>query len=428
MADEERVAIRDVASHLLLKSEQTVNVGNSESLRLALQHLCDAYSIDRGEIASRTQAGRSFPGIYHAGLRSLEAASTGGDYSSRQTPDHSISGAAFQKFLARLKASTKFFEGAPEGTVEYDERVRRAHSKFKARLAERREHTRPDTGNGRMEEHAPDDERKQEARHSEGDVGADNEERAEIIKEEGNVMLKANNYEGALRKYSEAITLNGKKAAYYSNRAAALIHLGRLSEAVSDCERALAIDSSFLRARERLALAYRKLGMFDLEHEALVTAGQLHPNEPRLEREIAGAAERNRLGRDDALDLHVRGSGATPSVPGTRAGPGGTGAGPGNGDLPPGFPGMPDLSALMGANGGDMSGLMSMANALAANPAVANMMQESASSGGNPQDMFARMVQNPELMQTMMQSFGSVFAAGNQGTGNAGAPDSDTGR
>ena len=53
--------------------------------------------------------------------------------------------------------------------------------------------------------------------------------------------------------YDRAIAMSPASAAYRSNRAAALTGLGRLGEAVRECEEAVRLDPNYGRAHQRLA-------------------------------------------------------------------------------------------------------------------------------------------------------------------------------
>ncbi|CAM8997690.1 unnamed protein product [Rhodiola kirilowii] len=62
------------------------------------------------------------------------------------------------------------------------------------------------------------------------------------MKRIGNEMYKRGSFVDALRLYDRAITLSPGNASYRSNRAAALSGLGRLGEAVRECEEAVKLD------------------------------------------------------------------------------------------------------------------------------------------------------------------------------------------
>eukprot|EP00276_Gloeochaete_wittrockiana_P003299 CAMPEP_0184646954 /NCGR_PEP_ID=MMETSP0308-20130426/3778_1 /TAXON_ID=38269 /ORGANISM="Gloeochaete witrockiana, Strain SAG 46.84" /LENGTH=576 /DNA_ID=CAMNT_0027077481 /DNA_START=36 /DNA_END=1766 /DNA_ORIENTATION=+ len=67
-------------------------------------------------------------------------------------------------------------------------------------------------------------------------------------KEKGNTAFKAADYPLAVKHYTEAIRRNPKDPAFYSNRAAAYSKLGEFKLAENDCDAALKIDPTFLKA------------------------------------------------------------------------------------------------------------------------------------------------------------------------------------
>lgn len=75
---------------------------------------------------------------------------------------------------------------------------------------------------------------------------------AEKLKAEGNAKMSAKEYDAAIDLYSKAIAKDGSNAVYYSNRAAAYSSKGDHASAVSDAEKALEVDPSFVRAYHRL--------------------------------------------------------------------------------------------------------------------------------------------------------------------------------
>ncbi|CAN1249000.1 TPR repeat-containing thioredoxin TTL1 [Linum perenne] len=75
----------------------------------------------------------------------------------------------------------------------------------------------------------------------------------EEVKRAANDMYKKGNFSEALALYEKAIALSPANAAYRSNRAAALMSLGRVAEAVRDCEEAVRLDPNYSRAHQRLA-------------------------------------------------------------------------------------------------------------------------------------------------------------------------------
>lgn len=78
----------------------------------------------------------------------------------------------------------------------------------------------------------------------------------EDVKRAANELYRRGNFVEALSLYDRAISLFPENAAYRSNRAAALTALGRLGEAVKECEEAVRLDLSYGRAHQRLAALY----------------------------------------------------------------------------------------------------------------------------------------------------------------------------
>lgn len=78
----------------------------------------------------------------------------------------------------------------------------------------------------------------------------------EVLKKMGNDKYRQGRFEEALALYDRAISLDSSKATYRSNRSAALIGLGRLMEAVVECNDAIRLDPSYQRAHYRLAALY----------------------------------------------------------------------------------------------------------------------------------------------------------------------------
>ncbi|KAJ7965697.1 TPR repeat-containing thioredoxin like [Quillaja saponaria] len=82
----------------------------------------------------------------------------------------------------------------------------------------------------------------------------------EVLKSMGNEAYKQERFGEALALYDRAIALDSNQATYHSNKSAALIGLGRLMEAILECEEAIRLDPSYLRAHQRLATLYIRLG------------------------------------------------------------------------------------------------------------------------------------------------------------------------
>ena len=77
-----------------------------------------------------------------------------------------------------------------------------------------------------------------------------------VIKEEGNKLFQSGQYQKAIDKYSEGITIDPTNAKLYCNRAAAYSELNPkkyVIPVVKDCEKAIELDPNYAKAYYRLA-------------------------------------------------------------------------------------------------------------------------------------------------------------------------------
>ncbi|KAK4285881.1 hypothetical protein QN277_002513 [Acacia crassicarpa] len=105
----------------------------------------------------------------------------------------------------------------------------------------------------------------------------------EEVKRAANEQYKRGNFTEALSLYDLAIEVSPGNVAYRSNRAAALTGLGRLTEAVRECEEAVRLDSSYGRAHQRLASLFLRLGQVDNARKHLFGHG-LQPDPSELQK------------------------------------------------------------------------------------------------------------------------------------------------
>ncbi|XP_070600812.1 mitochondrial import receptor subunit TOM34 [Erythrolamprus reginae] len=84
-------------------------------------------------------------------------------------------------------------------------------------------------------------------------------DRANMLKLEGNELVKKNNYKKAIEKYTESIKLHKMECTTYTNRALCYLNLKQYKEAIVDCSEALKIDSKNVKAFYRRAQAYKEL-------------------------------------------------------------------------------------------------------------------------------------------------------------------------
>ncbi|XP_054789019.1 TPR repeat-containing thioredoxin TTL1 [Prosopis cineraria] len=82
----------------------------------------------------------------------------------------------------------------------------------------------------------------------------------EVLKTMGNEAYKQGRFEEALALYERAIAVDSNKATFHCNKSAALIGLGRLLEAIVECQEAIRLEPSYNRPHHRLATIYLRLG------------------------------------------------------------------------------------------------------------------------------------------------------------------------
>nr|XP_043611124.1 inactive TPR repeat-containing thioredoxin TTL3-like isoform X2 [Erigeron canadensis] len=91
----------------------------------------------------------------------------------------------------------------------------------------------------------------------------------EEVKVAGNELYKRGNFTEALGLYDRAIAISPENATCRSNRAAALTMLGRLGEAIRECEEAVRLNPGYQRAHQRLASLYLRLGLVERTYHHL---------------------------------------------------------------------------------------------------------------------------------------------------------------
>ncbi|MCO5575486.1 hypothetical protein L7F22_029287 [Adiantum nelumboides] len=96
----------------------------------------------------------------------------------------------------------------------------------------------------------------------------------EEIKNAGNEYYRRGHFSEALMLYTKAVSLLPRSAACRSNRAAALSAIGRLGEAVKECEDAIRLDFTCARAHQRIVSLYLRLGMMDRVKQHLNATGK----------------------------------------------------------------------------------------------------------------------------------------------------------
>ncbi|WOK99851.1 TPR repeat-containing thioredoxin TTL1-like [Canna indica] len=117
----------------------------------------------------------------------------------------------------------------------------------------------------------------------------------------GNEHYKRRQYTEALVFYDRAVAMCPENAGCRSNRAAALVGLGRLQEAARECGEALRLDPVNERAHHRLAGLYLRLGMVEDAQKHLFSTGHLQVD-PQVVQKLQ-AVERHLVKCGDARKI-----------------------------------------------------------------------------------------------------------------------------
>lgn len=83
---------------------------------------------------------------------------------------------------------------------------------------------------------------------------------AEEKKNEGNNYYKVQNYQAALRSYTDAINLCPETASFYGNRAACQMMLGNYKAALNDSRQAVTLDDKFEKGYVRIVKCCLAMG------------------------------------------------------------------------------------------------------------------------------------------------------------------------
>merc|ERR1712080_124623 len=182
---------------------------------------------------------------------------------------------------------------------------------------------------------------------------------AEVLKTEGNNLMRTEKFVEALEMYSKAIQLDGSNPVFYCNRAAAHSKMNNHHLAIEDCHRAIDMDPSYSKAYGRMGLAHSSLEKHREAVENFKKALELEPDNESYKSNLQIA--------EDKVKSGVAPSGGMPMFPG-MGGPGGL-----------------DLGSFL-----NNPALMDMASLLQAGQQLAQQMQQS----------------NPELVEQLRRQMG----------------------
>ena len=121
-----------------------------------------------------------------------------------------------------------------------------------------------------------------------------------IIDSEGNTFFKNKQYEEAIAKYSEAISLDQTDVTFFSNRSACYAALNKWNEAAEDGRQCIITDKSFVKGYFRAALGLQNLGNLDGALDAVKRGLGIDPQNADLKKMSREIEETQRLKKVEA--------------------------------------------------------------------------------------------------------------------------------
>lgn len=110
-------------------------------------------------------------------------------------------------------------------------------------------------------------------------ISDEDKAKADVLKNEGNELMKNGKFTEALETYSKAIQIDGTNPIYYCNRAAAHSKLENYQATLEDCKIAIKHDPNYSKAYCRMGLAYVNLGDHMRARDCYKKAVELDPSE-----------------------------------------------------------------------------------------------------------------------------------------------------
>lgn len=118
-------------------------------------------------------------------------------------------------------------------------------------------------------------------------------QKLERIKSEGNIEYKAGRYQEAIEKYTEALEIDvlnrGTNSKLHQNRAQCYLRLKNYDAAISDCERAIELDSTYTKAKKTKATAIGNSGNWEAAVREWKEILELDPYDSTVQKEIRAA-------------------------------------------------------------------------------------------------------------------------------------------
>jgi len=159
----------------------------------------------------------------------------------------------------QLLVSRGYFKDVTEGSKEYEERLSKAKERFYEKYSqEKKTETNTNNTNTTKTEETNND-NPPPPREFKTNVTEEQKKEAEVLKTKGNDSFKAQDFENAIKYYSEAIEIYSN-AIYYCNRGTSYGKLSKHVEALEDFKTCILLDSKYVRGYDRLGCTYMKIG------------------------------------------------------------------------------------------------------------------------------------------------------------------------
>ncbi|KAI1854666.1 hypothetical protein JX266_000784 [Neoarthrinium moseri] len=113
------------------------------------------------------------------------------------------------------------------------------------------------------------------------------------MKEEGNTDYKAGRWQAAFDKYTQALevdpTNRGTNSKLFQNRALCRLRLKQYDEAIADCDKAISLDASYLKARKTKANALGQAERWEDAAREWKSVQEMDPEDRNIAKEIRNA-------------------------------------------------------------------------------------------------------------------------------------------
>jgi len=328
---------------------------NAEEIEVASQCLQGAMGFDEEDEGAGARDAFGLMDIFKAGKAALLRPKAGGDTKTSAQADERKTSATllddprFKKFVDKI-SEKGFFQGHTQGSEKYEERISQAHKKFMGHF----------------------------------------QKAADKLKADGNVLMKAKNYEAALECYAKAIEKcpNGANShQYFGNSAAARMNLKDYAGAEEDCRKGLALAPEYAKLHKRLGTALLMQRKYKDAKSSFERAARADPTNAQSYQSFIQRADKGIAATSTTM------SGSNTSTP----------------------PAVPNLSGLGGGGGGGLPNIMQMMQNPEMMKMATNMMKDPAFMG-----MAQNMMKNmggAQGMADMMRGMGTGADTGSIGDG-----------